>query len=74
MADCPPPCGKTRYGSEHVAQLACIQAAMRGKPDLIWYRSPPCRCWHLSNPSRHKSGRGGRRGQWVHGFNRAKPD
>lgn len=63
---CPEPCGKLRYPSEVVAQLACARAAMRGKPDLIWYRSRPCRSWHLG--SRHTSGRGGKRGQWVHRF------
>lgn len=68
MARCPQPCGKRRYGTQAVAQLACVQAAMRGKPDFIWYRSPACRCWHLFNPSRRRSGKGGKRGQWVHTF------
>ncbi|MEU5593057.1 hypothetical protein [Streptomyces sp. NPDC020298] len=68
MARCPQPCGKHRYGSEAVAQLACVQAAMRGKPHLIWYRARACQCWHLSNPSRHERGKGGKRGQWVRQF------
>lgn len=63
---CPKPCGKRRYDTETVAQLACIQAAMRGKPNRVWYRAGDCRCWHITH--RRASGRGGRRGQWVHGF------
>jgi hypothetical protein len=65
MARCPEPCGKHRYGEEHTAQLACIQAAMQGR-HLTWYRSPPCRCWHLT--SKQGRGIGGRRGHWVQTF------
>ncbi|MFI5473153.1 hypothetical protein ACIA6D_23300 [Streptomyces cacaoi] len=68
MARCPAPCGKWRYGSETTAQLACIQAALRGKPDLTWYRSKPCRAWHLTNPGDHGRGNGGIRGRWVRSF------
>lgn len=63
---CPPPCGKIRFPSRAVAQLACVRAAMRGKADLHWYWSRPCRSWHLG--SSKSSGRGGKRGQWVHQF------
>lgn len=68
---CPPPCGKIRHPTEVVAQLACARAAMRGKPDLIWYRAHTCHTWHLG--SRKSSGRGGKRGQWVHQFTTEPP-
>lgn len=68
MARCPDPCGKHRFISEAKAQLACVYAAMTGEPGLTWYRSRACRCWHLTNPGHHGSGRGGSRGQWVSSF------
>jgi hypothetical protein len=68
MARCPDPCGKLRYASETDAQLACVLAAMNGKPSLVWYSSKACRCWHLTTPGNHLRGKGGRRGAWVRQF------
>ncbi|MEU1273045.1 hypothetical protein [Streptomyces sp. NPDC005799] len=73
MTHCPPPCGKQRYATKHLAQLACIRIAMTDGKTLYWYLSRPCRCWHLTNPARHGNGRGGRRGQQIHAFTRDQP-
>lgn len=66
MARCPEPCGKVRFAVEHTAQLACIQAAMDGRPNLTWYWADDCHYWHLTTTTGGR--RKWRRGQWIRGF------
>lgn len=62
---CPEPCGKQRHSEEYLAQLVCMQAAMRGR-HRRWYWSRPCHSWHLT--SSRGGGVGGRRGRWAKSF------